>query len=86
MTVAPTTPLSRSPSGVIAQEHPLRSERANGRREEPRRWAWMDNLRVAVIAGVIVEHVATAYVLDIERYDLNLWIGGPFEGATYLPR
>jgi hypothetical protein len=20
------------------------------------------------------------------RYDLNLWIGGPFEGATYLPR
>jgi hypothetical protein len=20
------------------------------------------------------------------RYDLNLWIGDPFEGATYLPR
>jgi hypothetical protein len=20
------------------------------------------------------------------RYDLNLWIGGPLEGATYLPR
>jgi hypothetical protein len=22
----------------------------------------------------------------VERYDLNLWIGHPFEGATYLPR
>jgi hypothetical protein len=20
------------------------------------------------------------------RYDLNLWIGDPFDGATYLPR
>jgi surface polysaccharide O-acyltransferase-like enzyme len=67
MTVAPATPLSRSPSRVIAQEHSLRSERASGR-EEPRRWAWMDNLRVAVIAGVIVAHVATAYVLDIDWY------------------
>jgi hypothetical protein len=28
----------------------------------------MDNLRVVVIAGVIVEHVATAYVLDIDWY------------------
>jgi type IV secretory pathway protease TraF len=28
----------------------------------------MDNLRVAVIAGVIVAHVATAYVLDIDWY------------------
>jgi glucans biosynthesis protein C len=67
MTVAPATPLSRGPSRVIAQGHSLRSERASGR-EEPRRWAWMDNLRVAVIAGVIVEHVATAYVLDIDWY------------------
>jgi glucans biosynthesis protein C len=65
MTVAPATPLSRYPARVIAQERPLRSERAD---EEPRRWAWMDNLRVAVIAGVIVEHVATAYVLDIDWY------------------
>jgi glucans biosynthesis protein C len=67
MTVAPATPLSRSPSRVIAQGNSLRSERASGR-EEPRRWAWMDNLRVVVIAGVIVEHVATAYVLDIDWY------------------
>jgi hypothetical protein len=67
MTVAPATRGSRSSSRVIAQGHSLRSERASGR-EEPRRWAWMDNLRVAVIAGVIVEHVATAYVLDIDWY------------------
>ncbi len=32
------------------------------------RQAWMDNLRVAVITGVIVLHVATAYVLDISWY------------------
>lgn len=28
----------------------------------------MDNLRVAVIVGVIVTHVATTYVLDIDWY------------------
>jgi len=28
----------------------------------------MDNLRVAVIAGVILSHVATAYVLDVDWY------------------
>ena len=44
-----------------------RSERTGGR-EEPRRWPWMDNLRVAVIVGAIVEHVGTAYVLDIDWY------------------
>ncbi len=32
------------------------------------RQAWMDNLRVAVITGVIVLHVATAYILDISWY------------------
>lgn len=32
------------------------------------RQAWIDNLRVAVIAGVIVVHVASAYVLDIDWY------------------
>jgi Acyltransferase family len=65
MTVAPATPLSRSSSRVAAQGHSQRTERASGR---DRRWAWMDNLRVAVIAGVIVEHVASAYVLDIDWY------------------
>jgi glucans biosynthesis protein C len=67
MTVAPATRRSRSPSRVIAREHSPRSERASGS-DEAQRWAWMDNLRVAVIAGVIVEHVATAYVLDIDWY------------------
>jgi glucan biosynthesis protein C len=32
------------------------------------RQAWMDNLRVAVITGVIVLHVATAYILDTSWY------------------
>ncbi len=32
------------------------------------RLAWMDNLRVAVIVGVVVTHVATAYVLDSDWY------------------
>jgi glucan biosynthesis protein C len=32
------------------------------------RQPWIDNLRVAVIAGVIVHHVATAYVLDVDWY------------------
>jgi glucan biosynthesis protein C len=32
------------------------------------RQAWMDNLRVIVIAGVIVMHVSTAYILDIGWY------------------
>jgi glucan biosynthesis protein C len=32
------------------------------------RRAWVDNLRVAVIVGVIAAHVSTAYVLDIDWY------------------
>ena len=32
------------------------------------RHSWMDNLRVAVIVGVIITHVATAYVLDSDWY------------------
>jgi surface polysaccharide O-acyltransferase-like enzyme len=32
------------------------------------RQAWIDNLRVTVIAGVILMHVASAYVLDIDWY------------------
>jgi hypothetical protein len=30
------------------------------------RQAWIDNLRVAVIVGVIAAHVSTAYILDID--------------------
>jgi glucan biosynthesis protein C len=36
-------------------------------RSRPRE-QWADNLRVAVIAGVIVVHTATAYVVDIPWY------------------
>jgi glucan biosynthesis protein C len=32
------------------------------------RRAWVDNLRVAVIVGVIAAHVSTAYILDIDWY------------------
>ena len=32
------------------------------------RWAWADNLRVTVIAGVIITHVATTYILDVDWY------------------
>ena len=32
------------------------------------RAGWMDNLRVAVIAGVIILHAATAYILDVDWY------------------
>jgi glucans biosynthesis protein C len=32
------------------------------------RAGWMDSLRVTVIAGVIVLHAATAYILDIDWY------------------
>jgi glucan biosynthesis protein C len=32
------------------------------------RAGWMDTLRVAVIAGVIILHAATAYILDIDWY------------------
>jgi surface polysaccharide O-acyltransferase-like enzyme len=53
-------------AGRIAQENLVPSEPTSGR-EESRR-AWMDNLRVAVIVGVIVTHVATTYVLDIDWY------------------
>jgi fucose 4-O-acetylase-like acetyltransferase len=32
------------------------------------RQAWIDNLRVAVIVGVIAAHVSTAYILDVDWY------------------
>jgi peptidoglycan/LPS O-acetylase OafA/YrhL len=61
MTLAQATPGSLSPSPLLQSEH-------DRGREEHRRWPWVDNLRVTVIAGVIVVHVATAYVLDSDWY------------------
>jgi len=43
------------------------SSQDNATRSRPRE-QWADNLRVAVIAGVIVVHTATAYVVDIPWY------------------
>jgi hypothetical protein len=37
-------------------------------RRRGKRQAWMDNLRVVIIAGVIVAHTATAYILDFPWY------------------
>jgi glucan biosynthesis protein C len=45
-----------------------RRRRAAASDEAAERWAWVDNLRVAVIVGVIAAHVATAYILDIDWY------------------
>lgn len=33
-----------------------------------RRSAWLDNLRVTLIAGVIVAHAATAYIVEVDWY------------------
>jgi fucose 4-O-acetylase-like acetyltransferase len=46
------------------EDHP----RAIAVSEAVGRQAWVDNLRVAVIVGVIAAHVSTAYVLDIDWY------------------
>jgi Acyltransferase family len=40
----------------------------SGVRKAVGRRAWIDNLRIAVIVGVIGAHVATAYILDIDWY------------------
>jgi hypothetical protein len=29
---------------------------------------------------------ARMILCEVQSYDLNLWIGDPFEGAAYLPR
>lgn len=42
-------------------------ERAVATDEQPRQ-AWMDNLRITLISGVVVAHAATAYVVDVGWY------------------
>ena len=32
------------------------------------RTAWLDNLRVVLIGGVITAHVATAYIVEVDWY------------------
>jgi len=41
-------------------------------------------LQVPVLGARDREH--SSQFEPVERYDLNLWIGDLFEGATYLPR
>jgi len=45
----------------------MASSQGTAVRSRPRE-QWVDNLRVAVIAAVIVAHTATAYVVDIPWY------------------
>jgi glucan biosynthesis protein C len=45
----------------------MASSQGTAARSRPRE-QWADNLRVAVIAGVIVVHAATAYVVDVPWY------------------
>lgn len=42
------------------------------------RLAWIDNLRVALIVGVIAAHVATAYIIDFDWYYMER---GPSQSA-----
>ena len=50
------------------------------------RLAWVDNLKIAVIAGVIVAHAATAYILDIDwYYDIERTSSPLWEPLVGLP-
>lgn len=47
---------------------------------------WVDNLRVVLIAGVIVVHTATAYVVDIPwYYEQERAASGPWSVVIGLP-
>jgi Acyltransferase family len=64
-----TAPLAGPPLGAAASgDWPGRVRRLPSQVQSEGRHAWMDNLRVAVIAGVVITHVATAYALDIDWY------------------
>jgi peptidoglycan/LPS O-acetylase OafA/YrhL len=52
---------------------PVELRRPTGR--EP----WADNLRIAIIVGMIVTHVATAYLIDIDWYYMERTAGDPAE-------
>jgi hypothetical protein len=66
------------------QRSPVRSESATVR--APRE-AWVDNLRVAAIAAVIVVHTATAYIADFADwyYDDELEATTAVSVAVALP-
>jgi hypothetical protein len=50
-------------------------------------YATFDTLAIHGIPGIKdPAQAGSEMVPPLVRYDLNLWISGPFEGATYLPR
>jgi glucan biosynthesis protein C len=57
---------SRRLDAATTTKAPQESPAAFG--SEPQRQAWIDNLRVAVIIGVIASHTAIIYVLDVGWY------------------
>ena len=59
--------------------------------------AWVDASNASDLAAYYDPRQALGFAFDIQqqmltlqrrfwRYDLNLWIGHPLEGAAYLPR
>jgi hypothetical protein len=55
--------LSQPPDAPTAGAREATSESGT---PEAARLGWADNLRVAVIAGVIVAHVGTAYLVEFD--------------------
>src|SRR6266545_6278410 len=49
------------------------------------RLAWVDNLKIAVIAGVVVVHAAATYVLDVDWYYMERTTSGLWEVLLGLP-
>ena len=49
-----------------------------------RRAAWVDNLRVALIIGVIAAHVATAYIIDFDWYYMERGASGISEIVLWV--
>lgn len=47
--------------------------------------AWIDNLRITIIAGVIVMHAATAYVVDVDWYYTERTTSELWETALSFP-
>jgi glucan biosynthesis protein C len=49
------------------------------------RLAWVDNLKITVIAGVVVVHAAATYVLDVDWYYMERTTSGLWEVLLGLP-
>jgi fucose 4-O-acetylase-like acetyltransferase len=49
------------------------------------RTAWLDNLRVVLIAGVITAHVATAYIVEVDWYFEDRTTAEPLVTAVTFP-